>query len=57
MISGAPIKELPLAHDNRTFVFILVLGVLKLRLRRAGVIGQCTAGSKMPLNQCVSHVN
>ena len=30
MISGAPIKELPFAHDSRTFVFILVLRVLRL---------------------------
>jgi hypothetical protein len=28
VISGAPIKELPLAHDSRTFVFIFVLRVL-----------------------------
>ena len=42
--SGAPIKELPFAHDSNTFVFIFVFTVLKVRPRRGGIIGQCTAG-------------
>jgi hypothetical protein len=48
VISGAPINELPLAHDNRTFVFILVFIVLRFRPRRGGIIGQCTADRKNP---------
>jgi hypothetical protein len=43
VISGAPIKELPLEHDSKTFVFIFVFGVLRFMPRRGGIIGQCTA--------------
>lgn len=43
VISGAPIKELPLAHDSKTFVFILVFRVLRFMPRRGGIIRQCTA--------------
>lgn len=43
VISGAPMREFPFAHDNRTLVFIFVLGVLRLRPLRDGICGQCTA--------------
>lgn len=46
VISGAPIKELPLVHDSSTFVFILVFWVLRVRPRRGGIVGQWTADLK-----------